>query len=301
MHLLFPGFFINPLSDVDPLVQSIYLDHTTEFSGLFSGKNSVSKTAVACWIMTLASIPVGIILAWRNSDRKRQAWIFLTLVNIAFTILSALTFRMITYAILCSLIPIAYVLYLPFILITKKITPPYNLAVRTVFIITCSLWFLLLSTLVFPSDKKEVLLHNREFLADVTQYLTEDPFFETEQRRILTSIYMGPLLLYKTSHEIIGTPSHRNVQGILDTYAIMNASQDTDAYKVIHQRGIQTILIGRPENGIGDFFPTDTRISGSPGNMFHHRLWNGSIPAWLEAYAIPESLQGNIKVFKVID
>ena len=307
MHELFPLFFQNPLSEVDPAIKLIYLNQTPEFTGLFSGNNTFSKSSIAYWVMTLPGVPISIYLAWRSFAKERQAWIFITLINLAFIILSALTFHMITYAILCSLIPISYAIYLPFVFITQNFDRPYNMIARVAFIGTCCLCFLLLPTIAFHSNedqllnKNQMLLSDRKFLSQICHYLNEDSFFEKKQRRIVTSIYLGPLLLYKTPHEVIGTPAHRNITGILDTYFIMNALREADAHMIIRRRGIQVILIGRPEYGIGDFFYQNIKKTQDSGEIFHHQLWKGKIPVWLQIYAVPKSLEGNIKVFKVID
>jgi len=296
MHELFPLFFKNPLSEVNPAVKLIYLNETTEFTGLFN----LPKSALAYWAMTLPGVPLGIFLAWHSIAKERQAWIFITLLNIAFIGMSVFTFRMITYATLCALIPISYAIYLPFVFITQNFRLPYNVIARAVLIVTCCFCFLL-PAIAFHAEKDQMILGDSKFLSQICHYLNEDPFFKNKPRRILTSIYLGPLLLYKTSHEVIGTPSHRNVSGILDTYYVMNAKREEDAYMIIRRRGIQVILIGRPEYGISDFFIRNIKDTQNSGEIFHHQLWNGKIPAWLQIYAVPKYLEGKIKVFKVVD
>jgi hypothetical protein len=300
MHELFPHFFKNPLAEVDPAIQLIYLNEMTEFTGLFSKPNNLFKSSIAYWTMTLPGVPIGIFLAWRSIAKERLTWIFITLINIVFIILSAMTFRMITYAILCTLIPISYAFYFPFAYITQNFGRPYNIIARAAFIVMCCYCFLL-PNIAFDSDNKTSLLTNGKFLSQICHYLNEDPFFKKKPQRILTSIYWGPLLLYKTPHEVIGTPSHRNVSSILDTYYVMNALREDDAHMIIRRRGIQAILIGRPEDGIGDFFPHNIKNVQDSGEIFHHQLWKGNIPAWLQLYAVPKALEGKIKVFKVID
>jgi asparagine N-glycosylation enzyme membrane subunit Stt3 len=300
MNRLFPLFYKNPLSDIDPAIKLLYLKETPEFSGLFSGRGTISQSAVAYWVITLFGIPISIYLTIHNYSKKRYAWIFLVFLVITFIILSAFTFRMITYSILCSLIPISYAIYQLYILVSQKIRYPYNVMFRTFFIVVCCFSFLILPSLVFPSKKNIMLLYNRYFLSSVCQYLNEDPFFADKPQRILTSIYWGTLLLYKTQHEVIGTPSHRNVSGILDTYYVMNALNEEDAHKIICRRGIKVLVIGKIQNGIGDFFIQDIQSKNKSDQIFHHQLWNGSIPPWLQTYGVPKNLEGKIKVFRVL-
>jgi hypothetical protein len=297
---LFPLFFKNPLSEVDPTIKLVYLNQTSEFTGLFSAPNNLSKITIAYWAMTLPGVPISIYLAWSRFGKERNAWIFITLINIAFITMSFFTFRMMTYATLCALIPISYAIYIPFAFISQNFRQPYNVLARVLLIVTCCFCFLL-PPIAFHSNKNKLLLYDRKFLSHICKYLNEDQFFDKKSLRILTSIYLGPLLLYKTPHEVIGTPSHHNVSGILDTYFVMNALREGDAHIIIRRRGIQAILIGRPEGGIGDFFIKDINKTQNSGEIFHHQLWKGKIPAWLQLYAVPKSLESKIKVFKVID
>ena len=40
-------------------------------------------------------------------------------------------------------------------------------------------------------------------------------------------------ILYRTMHEVIGTPYHRNSPGILDTYGTMTAETDEQAFEIM--------------------------------------------------------------------
>jgi hypothetical protein len=80
----------------------------------------------------------------------------------------------------------------------------------------------------------------------------------------------------------------------------MNAKTEKDAHMIIRQRGIQVLLIGKPENGIGDYFIDIKNNRNEFEKIFHHQLWKGIIPAWLQAYPVPKSLEGKIKIFRII-
>jgi hypothetical protein len=298
MYEFFPLFFKNPLSEVNPIIKSIYFDQTNEVSGLFSGSHFHPKVNYVYWAMTLPAIPISIILARLNHSKERSVWIFITLINIFYIVFSALMFRMITLATLCALIPISYGLSHYFVLINNKLNRSYYRVVRTIFILTCAFSFLV-PAMIFNDKQPDDLISDTKFMSQFCEYLNHDPYFVEKPRRVLTSFNIGPLLLYKTKHEVIGTPSHRNVSGILDTYHIMNARNESDAHMIINKRGIQVILIGRPAYGIYDFF-IDINNVKNQDDIFHHQLWKGKIPVWLQLYPVPKYLEGKIKVFKVI-
>lgn len=297
MRELFPRFFANPLSEVNTTIKLIYLNQTDEFTGLFSKNGTQSMISYIYWGMTLPAVPIGIFLAWRNQGKARKVWLFIVFINIFYIAFSAAIFRMTIYARLCALIPISYMVAHLFISMNHRFIRSYYRIARTIFILACCFSFLVPPMLV-KANLSDYLLHDNKFLAQMCQYLNDDPFFEKKPQRILTSIYLGPLLLYKTKHEIIGTPSHRNVSGILDTYHVMNSQKAEDAHRIIRQRGVQILLIGRTDYGIGDYFDMK-KNSKKSAEIFHHQLWKGLIPAWLQPYPVPKSLEGKVKIFKV--
>jgi asparagine N-glycosylation enzyme membrane subunit Stt3 len=299
MYHFFPLFFKNPLSVVNPAVKSIYLNQTSEFTGLFFGDKIHPTVSYIYWALTLPAIPLSIFFAWRHQGKEKYIWIFIAIINIVYIISAASLFRFIIYAILCALIPISYFIANIYILMNKNINHSYHRIIRTVFILTCCFSFFVPS-MIPNTTKHDLLMSDPKFLSKFCNYLNSDPFFENKPRRILTSIYYGPLLLYKTQHEVIGTPGHRNVSGIIDTYNVMNTQNAENAHAIIRQRGVQVLLIGRPEYGIGDYFLETNKKSKEPGDIFHRQLWKGKIPAWLEIYPVPKSLEGKIKVFRVI-
>ena len=297
MYEFFPLFFTNPLSEVNPLIKLIYFDQTNEVSGLFSGRHVHPKVNYLYWAMTLPAVPISIIIARRNHSKERTVWIFITLINLFYIIFSALVFRMITLTTLCALIPISYAVAHYYVLINKKVNRSYYRIVRTIFILTCAFSFIV-PAMIFNEKQTDNLISNTKFLSQFCEYLNHDQYFQEKPRRVLTSFNIGPLLLYKTKHEVIGTPSHRNVSGILDTYHVMNADNESDAHMIVRRRGIQVILIGRPDYGIYDYF-IDIKNTKNKGDIFHHQLWKEKIPAWLQMYPVPKYFEGKIKVFKV--
>ena len=164
-------------------------------------------------------------------------------------------------------------------------------------VILCSSFWII--PILFDSTAERVsLLQDKQFLRELCQYLNEDQYFKSSPKRILTSIYLGPLLLYMTPHEIVGTPAHRNKDGIIDTYKVMNAEDEKEAHYVINRRDVDVLLIGRPENGIFDLFSEKTV---QPMVIFHSQLWSGTVPKWLEPLSLPKTLSEKVKVFKILE
>jgi hypothetical protein len=149
--------------------------------------------------------------------------------------------------------------------------------------------------IIIERNKEPGLLQQSDFINNLCLYLNDTQAFGDRPLRILASIYLGPVILYKTHHEVIGTPAHRNVSGILDTFAIMKARDDETAHQIIRERGINLILIGRPNNGLCDHFIPELETT----EKFYYRLWHGPVPDWLEVLRLPMTLDRKVKVFMV--
>jgi hypothetical protein len=106
--------------------------------------------------------------------------------------------------------------------------------------------------------------------------------------RILTDTNLGPEIFYRTRHETIGSPYHRNWGGILDTYDIMTAGTDDAAHKLINNRGIELILLCLNSPEFGDY----SKPAGK--TEFYQRLFCNECPNWLKAVELPTELSASL-------
>jgi hypothetical protein len=106
--------------------------------------------------------------------------------------------------------------------------------------------------------------------------------------RILTDTNLGPEIFYRTRHETIGSPYHRNWGGILDTYDIMTAGTDDAAHKLINNRGIELILLCLNSPEFGDY----SKPAGK--TEFYQRLFCNEYPNWLKAVELPTELSASL-------
>ena len=296
MIVLFPTFFRGPTSNIDPLVRSIYLDVVNEFGPIFAVNEKFPSTLMVSWALAFAGLPICFFLAWRNWGTRRYAWCYIALLSTVFLGLAAGTRRWLIYCQFISIIPLCYLSMFPINWIKSNMKPiAKSIARPLLIVILCSSFWII--PILFDSTVERIsLLGDKQFLRELCQYLNEDQYFKSAPKRILTSIYLGPLLLYMTPHEIVGTPAHRNKNGIIDTYKVMNAEDESEAHSVIKRRGIDVLLIGRPENGLGDFF---IEKELKPTVIFHSQLWSGTVPKWLEPLSLPETLSEKVKGFEI--
>jgi hypothetical protein len=125
------------------------------------------------------------------------------------------------------------------------------------------------------------------------EYLNTEDKWRGRQLRILADLFQGAEILYRTQHEVIGTPYQRNQLGILDTYDIMTAGTDQEALELIRKRGIDMIVL-RPTSGEPQFYSKPEQAS-----TFYQRLCKDTIPDWLHKVELPSDLSASFLLFEV--
>jgi hypothetical protein len=129
---------------------------------------------------------------------------------------------------------------------------------------------------------------------DVAAYLETDPRWAAEPQTVLAFMDIGPELLYRTRHRVIGTPYHRNGEGIFDGYRIL-ASSDTDAARAaVEQRGIDLVLLCGSAAERVFYAPADGEVN------LYAQLDRGTPPAWLAPVALPANLRDQAKLYRVL-
>jgi hypothetical protein len=132
-------------------------------------------------------------------------------------------------------------------------------------------------------------------IVQLCDYLNEEGNRRERNLRILTHIDFGPEILYRTQHEVIGTPYHRNGPGIVDTYDIMTADIDEKALELIQKRKIGLILLG-PKSNESAAYSESEKIS-----TFHQRLRQDMIPRWLDKVELPSNLSSSFLLFEITE
>ena len=94
---------------------------------------------------------------------------------------------------------------------------------------------------------------------------------------VLADTFRGPEIMWKTGRPVVGTPYHRNVEGIRDTHDMFFAANDEKIKKLVLKHKITDIV----------FFSEVDSNYYSPAplskNRFYYRIITGkNLPCWLE-------------------
>ena len=131
-------------------------------------------------------------------------------------------------------------------------------------------------------------------VSELADFLTEDPRFGAAPQTVLAFMDIGPELLYRTRHHVIGTPYHRNGDGIFDGHRILATKDAVTARALVRQRGIDLVLLCRS--------PSERRFYARADGKenLYRRLDDGNPPDWLAPVDLPSGLQDQARLYRVL-
>lgn len=74
-------------------------------------------------------------------------------------------------------------------------------------------------------------------------FLNSTAFGDGEPQVILSHIHQGPEILYRTPHRVIGTPYHRNTQGIMDAFTAVTATDPSHVRAIMEARSVDYLIL----------------------------------------------------------
>lgn len=126
---------------------------------------------------------------------------------------------------------------------------------------------------------------------NVSHSYLPDKFYQVvlsdREGSVLSDVFYGPHIIWKANRPVIGTPYHRNVEGITDTHKIFFAEDMEEARRLVLKHDIRDIFLPGLFNlaYFKDFWDYDKRL-------YSRLITNENIPCWLTKDALGE-------VFKV--
>ncbi len=274
MGLLFPGAYRGPFADVHPDVARVYVRNVAEMKPLLS-----SDSRFSLGVPLLGGILLCAPLLLRRSTRgpDRAGWIYVSFGLVLFALISFLQRRWTPYVGVLLALPLAAMITAIWSRLDRRPLSLLRTLQKTGVLIvplaflTCSGVFA--ESLFGGQDPKGPKVSVRP----VCNYLEAAPVWQDRDYRILTHLFWGGEILYRTHHAVVGTPYHRNARGILDTHRVLSAPTDEEAWRVIRERRVDLILLA-PQSRDGCLYCADTSR-----RTFYARLRDAEIPDWCES------------------
>ena len=126
-------------------------------------------------------------------------------------------------------------------------------------------------------------------LTETARWLESAPELGPGRRRLVTHVNFAPEILYRTPHEVIATPNHRNWASIMDSLHALESPPDA-AREILDRRGVDLLLVclGAPE--------ARELIAQSPDGLVA-RIAAGRPPSWLSEVDTPFRARSGMRLY----
>ncbi len=295
MRLLLPRFYEGPLADVDPEVVRQWFNFIAEFAPLLDLgdlQGSISRFLFHLGPALLA-IP---FLLWRGraeSGERRRMWLLLAGFALVYVALAISQQRWTGFA--QYVVVIGWAGLLTTLLTRLSVTRSLGLtAVRAMLVVVFIFGFLFLGSLLPRTPLVTAGSGPGCPLTEMSRWLGREPALNDRPRRILSFINFGPELLYRTQHEVIATPNHRNPGGIMAAIRALGRLPPAEARAILSRRGVDLVLVCLGTEEANDY------RQGNAGDTLFARIEAGTPPAWLRPIALPGPLAPGFRLLEVV-
>ena len=304
--LLFPDFFKGPFAGaMDARLQDVWLGKIQEIRPLYDGDTqSLLQT-----IMHLGPL---LWIAWwlkdaikeENYSKNDQPSLYLILIIvvglIVFVSLSVYQTRWAAYLGVICAVPLAALAQKLFDFNSGPTvgpppgTPIFRVPVSASVFVAPGLLALLLVNLL-PFDEEKTDAANGETnacrwseIAPMIKSISEE---SGRKINIMTAIHEGPEVLYRTGQNVVGTPHHRNTEGILDSFKFFTNENTEQSFSILSKRNIDYLIFCRHS--------TEEKIYlQSKGETVIKMIVEERPPKWLVPITQPSMTGSGFHVFR---
>jgi len=128
---------------------------------------------------------------------------------------------------------------------------------------------------------------------DLAPILVSKNFGGGRPKTIFSHIHQGPEIMYRTPHRVIGTPYHRNTEGILDTYNALAATDENVMYEILAKRHVDFVVLCADSREERHFLKIE-------GDTFTKKITKGIAPPWLRKMPLPAHLQDYFRIYQFV-
>lgn len=270
---VFPGLRHGPFADTPQRIWDIWLSHVSELQPMWN-ESSPARALIVQIGTPVFGLVCAVALARRSLNRS--TWI---VIAIWLTILIPIAMNSLRFALYpeaLAALPVAAVVW-GLILRFGQGSSVRRVLTRLGLVIMVVFGHLVLGALAVSTPAVD------ESINDECHVRALAPLIESnvaEDEAILAHIDLGPVLHDTTGRNVIATPHHRNVDGILAAYDVMRSTPE-DALLVIEQRRIGAVVMCSREDRI--------YLDPVPPRSLAHDLIDGSPPSWLTKVASDDS------------
>ncbi|MCZ6799278.1 MAG: hypothetical protein O7F12_02200 [Nitrospirae bacterium] len=294
---VFPKMFYGPLVDMDLQVVQLFLSQVLQVQPLIDLQD-VKFGPMLFWLgLSVPAIPFVVWLAWKETKTHRRIFWFLMILGIAvFVSLTFYQVRWAGYASIFLIFPYAEFLGRIARKVRNQVRGEWTNFVYGVSLFIGTIWAFLLGLSVIQVEGGEpVPLYRNECpLQMVTKFLEEDSKVGENPLTIVTYLFSGPELLYRTNHRVVGTPYHRNRDGIVHGHIMLNSFNIKIVEELVRRRGVDLFVLCPGSKEEQRYY---NQKAQSP--TFYQKLLAGEFPLWVHPLVLPPWLSSHFQIFQV--
>jgi len=291
----FPSFFDGPYGAVAPEVQAVFLANVREAEPLLARGAGTWPDAIFALGAIVFAAPFAAWRMVRGAAGERDTYLILLLALIVYLAGALFQIRLMPYGELV-LVWLWAALVVALVRAIPHLGPrPWGSLVAAVAIVVVLLGHVVVAALIDRAGSQETAQDGQGGEACDWVALARYLEFGEAHGPVLSYIYPGPELAWRTGLGVVAAPYHRDEAGILDADRAFRATPEA-ARLLLEDRGVGLVVLCLVEQGRGghDWYMT----AGGP-QSFYGRLAAGAPPAW--AWRIGEDepgLQG-FAVFRI--
>ena len=271
----YPKFLLGMGADVDPFIKEIWLNRIAEMQSPFELGEHAFYILHALIIIASVSGKITELYRHRWNDLcnyKTLSWIILSTLTIFYLVFSGFAYRMLAYSALFGT---------PLIVdfcMNGIWTKNLHRLVRIFIVFFASALFVCITTLFCDFEKSNC--HKK-------RYSTNELFAKIDALSSSPAVIMahsndGAALLYYTKHMVVGAPYHRQPEGILSSYKVMEDDfSENTVKKILLETGSSFIFVRKRSYGSNC---SQKRSKNSLTQM----IIDGNVPAWISPVPLPE-------------
>ncbi len=292
--LFVPKLLQGPHADVAPRVVEVWFQNVLEVRPLLIAAKPLKSAREVLFFLgpALLAMPFVVFLVSKSRGALRRQWMLVAGGIFLFVPLALYQVRWATFAELFVVPAYAALVLAVLARLDRASGGRENLlraVIRALVVVLFAVWALLAAAYLHGLErapKGEVAAAERAKcpIGRMSRHLAGEGLAEPP-RRILSFVFFGPEILYRSPHHVVATPYHRNSPGILDAYDALRAVDDAKARDIMRRRGVDWLLICRAGKERRWY---QSRDSG--GETLFDRLEAQRPPPWLEPLALPDDL-----------
>ena len=299
MAALFPAFFKGPFgAAMDPRLDALWLSRVNEFQSLLGGEKS-TLVEIAFLFGPMAWGFLWAFTAWRDPARAAHTPALIAVLALSMALFAPLTLVQARWG---GYMGVAVVIGWA-LLLTRLLdwrggplvgpAPGTPLLRAPLFLLVALGHVLVGAAFVATAEETDQAEAQKCEWRNIAPHLNSAQFAGGEAQTLFNFIHTGPEILYRTAHRVVGTPYHRNTRGLLDTFRVLGDTDMAESRAVLQARKVDFVLlcVDSVEERLMLEFPGDTLM---------RRLSEGRAPAWLVATPLPDGLEKQFRLLRVV-